>query len=77
MLFTKAGVSDITTTLGLDPGCKLRVALLRQFKAACAALTDLKHGTQELASLISLDTHQILHYNLFKTLKCVSKAHEI
>ncbi|GKV52025.1 hypothetical protein SLEP1_g58633 [Rubroshorea leprosula] len=42
-------VSDTTTTLGFDLSCKLRMAFLMQFNAACTALTDLKHRPAEIS----------------------------
>lgn len=44
------GVSETTTTFGLDIRCRLSTAFLRQCNAACTALTGLKTDGMETMS---------------------------
>lgn len=51
MLFTREGVSETKTTLGLETLFGFCMAFLIQLNAACTALTDLKYRIEQPASL--------------------------
>lgn len=53
MLFTREGVSETKTTLGLEALFRSSTAFLIQLNAACTALTDLKYRRQQPQSLIT------------------------
>lgn len=48
ILFTREGVSDTMTTLGLGDLPRFCLAFLMQFNAACAALIDLEKRGKNL-----------------------------